>query len=91
MCVHVCLCVCVCVYVFVCVCACVFACLLACLLVCLFVWLAPVVREICLAPLGMRRYFTADEIHGLFEWADPAQGETRQLLRQMHGIEDAWL
>ncbi|CAJ1352309.1 unnamed protein product [Effrenium voratum] len=38
-----------------------------------------------------QRYFTADEIHGLFEWADPAQGETRQLLRQMHGIEDAWL
>jgi len=35
-----------------------------------------------------QRYFTADEIHGLFEWTDPAQGETRKLLRDMHGIED---
>lgn len=35
-----------------------------------------------------QRYFTADEIHGLFEWTDPAEGETRKLLRDMHGIED---
>ena len=37
------------------------------------------------------RYFTADEIHGLFEWTDPAEGETRKLLRDMHGIEDSQL
>ena len=39
---------------------------------------------------GKVRYFTADEIHGLFEWTDPAQGETRKLLRDMHGIEVSW-
>ncbi|CAE7676835.1 ercc6l [Symbiodinium microadriaticum] len=35
-----------------------------------------------------QRYFTAEEIHGLFEWTDPAHGETRALLRHQHGIED---
>ncbi|CAK9054889.1 DNA excision repair protein ERCC-6-like (ATP-dependent helicase ERCC6-like) [Durusdinium trenchii] len=35
-----------------------------------------------------QRYFTAEEIHGLFEWTDPKLGETRKLLRDMHGIED---
>jgi len=34
------------------------------------------------------RYFTADEIHGLFEWTDPAVGETRNLLVEKHGEED---
>lgn len=31
------------------------------------------------------RYFTAKEIRALFEWVDPAQGETRALLREKHG------
>jgi len=31
------------------------------------------------------RYFTAKEIRALFEWVDPAQGETRGLLRDKHG------
>merc|ERR1719386_93135 len=35
-----------------------------------------------------QRYFTADEIHGLFEWTYPACGETRQLLIEKHGEED---
>eukprot|EP00931_Biecheleriopsis_adriatica_P075533 TRINITY_DN4937_c0_g1_i1.p1 TRINITY_DN4937_c0_g1~~TRINITY_DN4937_c0_g1_i1.p1 ORF type:complete len:1573 (+),score=524.53 TRINITY_DN4937_c0_g1_i1:64-4782(+) len=37
------------------------------------------------------RYFTAKEIRALFEWVDPAQGETRQLLLDKHGkdSEDA--
>eukprot|EP00930_Biecheleria_cincta_P059238 TRINITY_DN44993_c0_g1_i1.p1 TRINITY_DN44993_c0_g1~~TRINITY_DN44993_c0_g1_i1.p1 ORF type:complete len:1597 (+),score=383.03 TRINITY_DN44993_c0_g1_i1:35-4825(+) len=33
------------------------------------------------------RYFTAEEIHGLFEWVDPAKGETRRLLLEKHGEE----
>jgi len=31
------------------------------------------------------RYFTANEIRGLFEWTEPAQGETRKLLSDKHG------
>nr|QDO16211.1 DNA excision repair protein ERCC-6 [Lingulodinium polyedra] len=34
------------------------------------------------------RYFAADEIRGLFEWTDPALGETRRLLVEKHGDED---
>eukprot|EP00929_Paragymnodinium_shiwhaense_P031681 TRINITY_DN1769_c0_g3_i1.p1 TRINITY_DN1769_c0_g3~~TRINITY_DN1769_c0_g3_i1.p1 ORF type:complete len:1585 (-),score=607.29 TRINITY_DN1769_c0_g3_i1:161-4564(-) len=33
-------------------------------------------------------YFTAKEIRALFEWCDPMQGETRQLLLKEHGDED---
>eukprot|EP00931_Biecheleriopsis_adriatica_P045058 TRINITY_DN25823_c0_g1_i1.p1 TRINITY_DN25823_c0_g1~~TRINITY_DN25823_c0_g1_i1.p1 ORF type:complete len:1592 (+),score=460.64 TRINITY_DN25823_c0_g1_i1:38-4777(+) len=33
------------------------------------------------------RYFTAKEIRELFEWTDPAQGETRQLILDKHGPE----
>eukprot|EP00927_Polykrikos_kofoidii_P002538 TRINITY_DN11011_c0_g1_i6.p1 TRINITY_DN11011_c0_g1~~TRINITY_DN11011_c0_g1_i6.p1 ORF type:complete len:1682 (+),score=357.56 TRINITY_DN11011_c0_g1_i6:164-5047(+) len=32
-----------------------------------------------------KSYFTAREIRALFEWTDPAQGETRQLLIKDHG------
>lgn len=34
-----------------------------------------------------QRYFTAREIRALFEWTDPSQGETRQLLLDKHGEE----
>merc|ERR1712087_981635 len=34
-------------------------------------------------------YFTAREIKALFEWTDPAQGETRKLLLDKHGEDDA--
>mmetsp|Transcript_27447 Transcript_27447/g.44052 ORF Transcript_27447/g.44052 Transcript_27447/m.44052 type:complete len:1541 (-) Transcript_27447:208-4830(-) len=30
------------------------------------------------------RYFTSQEIRGLFEWTDPAVGETRRLLKDKH-------
>lgn len=32
-------------------------------------------------------YFTASEIRNLFDWTDPAVGETRQLLFQKHGTD----
>ena len=32
-----------------------------------------------------RGCFTTREIRALFEWTDPAQGETRQLLKATHG------
>jgi SNF2 family DNA or RNA helicase len=32
-----------------------------------------------------QRYFTSAEIRGLFEWTDPSQGETRNLLLEKHG------
>jgi len=31
------------------------------------------------------QYFTSREIRALFEWTDPALGETRQLIRETHG------
>jgi len=34
---------------------------------------------------NQQRYFTAREIRALFEWTDPAEGETRQLLLDKHG------
>merc|ERR1712139_13749 len=34
-----------------------------------------------------QRYFTSAEIRGLFEWTDPSQGETRNLLLDKHGEE----
>lgn len=34
-----------------------------------------------------QRYFTSAEIRGLFEWSDPSQGETRNLLLQKYGEE----
>lgn len=34
-----------------------------------------------------QRYFTSSEIRGLFEWTDPSQGETRNLLLEKHGEE----
>jgi len=32
-----------------------------------------------------QRYFTSREIRALFDWTDPAQGETRRLLAEKHG------
>lgn len=32
-----------------------------------------------------QRYFTAREIRALFEWTDPAEGETRKMLLEKHG------
>jgi hypothetical protein len=32
-----------------------------------------------------RSYFTSREIRALFEWTDPAQGETRRLMLEKHG------
>lgn len=34
------------------------------------------------------RYFTSNEIRGLFEWTNPAKGETRRLLVEKHGEEE---
>merc|ERR1719258_757694 len=34
-----------------------------------------------------QRYFTSSEIRGLFEWTDPVQGETRNVLVEKHGEE----
>merc|ERR1719162_1484218 len=34
-----------------------------------------------------QRYFTSAEIRGLFEWTDPSQGVTRNLLLEKHGEE----
>merc|ERR1719305_2046522 len=34
-----------------------------------------------------QHYFTAREIRALFEWTDPAEGSTRQLLEQKHGVD----
>lgn len=35
------------------------------------------------------RYFTAKEIRALFEWVDPNKGETREVLREKHGEDEA--
>merc|ERR1719215_2219948 len=35
-----------------------------------------------------QQYFTSGEIRGLFEWTDPAEGETRKLLMEKHGQAD---
>merc|ERR1719161_3146728 len=32
-----------------------------------------------------QHYFTSREIRGLFDWTDPAEGETRRLLVESHG------
>jgi len=34
------------------------------------------------------RYFTSNEIRGLFQWVDPRKGETRRLLAEKHGVDE---